>query len=294
MDITGLLITVVLFLIMFGIGLSLTIQDFKNIVLFPKAFSIGLTIQMIALPLIAFVIAYYSNLPPEFKIGLIITAACPGGTTSGFLTYMFRGNVALSVSLTSINSFMTLFSIPLIVNIAMNYFMGNNVAFSLPFLYAAKEIFIVTILPIAIGVIVKRNFFTWAVIIEKRMRYVLMILLGIVFGIMFFANENNGGAGLKYEDIFQIFGYSLTLNIACIMFGFLLSLLLKLGKQNAFTIGIEAGVHNTTLGFLVAGNMLHNQMMMKPILIYAMFSFWTALIFGYFIMNLKNKKNGQI
>ena len=115
----GILISVVLALIMFSIGLSLTFRKFKNIFVYPKAIIVGLSLQMIVLPIIAFVFATLSNLQPAFKIGLIILAVCPGGTTSNILTYILNGNTALSISLTTISSFITLFSIPFIVNIAL-------------------------------------------------------------------------------------------------------------------------------------------------------------------------------
>ena len=126
MQIIDILVSTVLGLIMFGIGLSLKISDFTNIAKYPKAFSLALASQMIALPLIAFLVASVANVPNEIKVGLVILAASPGGATSGFITHLFHGNVALSLSLTSINSFLTLFSIPFVVNLALQHFMGKS------------------------------------------------------------------------------------------------------------------------------------------------------------------------
>ena len=113
------LISLVLAAIMFGLGLSLTFSNFKQIMLRPKAFFVGLGAQMIFLPLVAFLILLFSGLPDVFKVGIMILAVCPGGTTSGFVTYLFKGNVALSISLTVVNSILTLFTIPFVVNLAL-------------------------------------------------------------------------------------------------------------------------------------------------------------------------------
>jgi BASS family bile acid:Na+ symporter len=161
-----ILISAVLASIMFGLGLSLTVDNFKNILLFPRAFFIGLGSQMIALPAIAFVILSFSDLPAAFKVGIMILAACPGGTTSGFVTYLFKGNVALSISLTAINSLLTIFTIPIIVNLALQYYMGQQTEFHLPLLSSIVQIFLITLLPVGLGVLVRRMIPTTASLIE--------------------------------------------------------------------------------------------------------------------------------
>jgi len=272
------LISGVLAFIMLGIGLSLTLKSFKDIVLYPKTFIIGLSAQMIALPLIAFLIAMMSVLPNEIKIGLIILAACPGGTTSGFLTYFFKGNVALSVSLTSVNSILTIFSIPFIVNLAINYFLGTKAVIHLSVIETVMQIFTVTILPISIGMIIKRKLPAFAAAIQKPLKFILLVALGLVFTIVFFADKKQGGTGISIAETIQIFPWALLLNFACMVFSYFIGYFTRLGVRNALTIMFEGAVHNTTLAFLVAGTLLHNQQMLKPALIYSMFSFWTAAI----------------
>jgi len=272
------LISGVLAFIMLGIGLSLTIKSFKNIVLFPKAFIIGLSAQMIALPLIAFLIAIISGLPNEIKIGLIILAACPGGTTSGFLTYFFKGNVALSVSLTSVNSLLTIFSIPFIVNLAINFFLGTSAEIHLSVMETVMQIFTITILPISIGMVIKNKLPVFASKIQKPLKYILLVALGMVFTIVFFAGKQHGGTGITWAEILNILPWALLLNLACMLFSYFIGYFTRLGVHNALTIMFEGAVHNTTLAFLVAGTLLHNSQMLKPALIYSMFSFWTAAL----------------
>jgi len=272
------LISAVLAFIMLGIGLSLTMKSFKDIFIFPKTFLVGLTAQMIALPVIAFFIALLSGLPDEIKIGLIILAACPGGTTSGFLTYFFKGNVALSVSLTSVNSFLTIFSIPFIVNLAINYFLGKTADIHLSVLETVMQIFTITILPISIGMLIKRKLPVFAAVIQKPLKYILLVALGAVFTIVFFADKKQGGTGITMAEIMHILPWALLLNVACILFSYFTGVFTRLGVRNSLTIMFEGAVHNTTLAFLVAGTLLHNQQMLKPALIYSMFSFWTAAL----------------
>ena len=268
-------------LIMFGIGLTLSIADFRNILVFPRAFFTALFSQMIALPVIAFIIASFAPVSPEFKLGLIILAASPGGATSGFITYLLRGNVALSVSLTSINSFLTLFTIPVVVNIALQTFLGHASEIRLPLVNTIIQIFLVTIIPALLGIVFRHYFKNAAITIERVLKFVMIILLLAVFIIKFFLNEKSGGVAFMPDDFFDIIPYALLLNFCCLLFGYLFLQLFRLDHQSRITSSIESGVHNTSLAILIAGTIIGNQEMVKPILLYAMFSFWTSLAFGY-------------
>lgn len=278
-----LLISAVLSLMMIGIGLSLTPASFKNIFTEPKSLIIGLVIQMIALPIIAFLITLFSGLPMSVRIGLIILAACPGGTTAGIITFFFKGNVALAITFAAVNSLLTLFSIPFIVNLSLKYYYGQTAEIQLPYLETIIQIFSVTILPAAIGVLIRIYKPFFAASIQQSLRYIMLLALAAVFIIKFFAGEHSGGTGITMNEIIQISPYALLLNVVCFLFGYVIGLSTKLGAANSYTIAIEAAVHNTTLAFLVAGTILQNQDMVKPSLIYAMFSFWTALLFSYAI-----------
>jgi BASS family bile acid:Na+ symporter len=276
-----ILISAVLASIMFGLGLSLTVDNFKNSLLFPRAFFIGLGSQMIALPAIAFVILSFSDLPAAFKVGIMILAACPGGTTSGFVTYLFKGNVALSISLTAINSLLTIFTIPIIVNLALQYYMGQQTEFHLPLLSSIVQIFLITLLPVGLGVLVRRMIPTTASLIEKRLKYILMILLATVYTIKFFAGEKHGGTGITGAEVWQIIPYAFIFNVVCFFFSIAFGKLTRLTMRDAFTIAIEVSLHNTTLALLIGGTFLHNQDLVKPALIYSLFSFWSAVLFGF-------------
>ena len=285
-----ILIGFVLASIMFGLGLSVTETNFKDIIFSPRAFFIGLGSQMIALPIIAYIILLFSNLPDAFKVGIMILAACPGGTTSGFVTFLFKGNVALSISLTAINSLLTIFTIPVIVNIALRHYMKQEIELHLPLLNSIIQIFLVTLFPAALGVFVRKVKPIIAQMLQKHIKYILMALLATVYAIKFFAGERHGGTGITLAEIWMIIPYAFIFNVACFVFSIAFGKMTRLTIRDAFTIAIEVSLHNTTLALLIAGTLLQNQDMVKPALIYSMFSFWSALLFGLITIWLYKKQ----
>lgn len=280
------LISSVLAAIMFGLGLSLTFSNFKQIMLRPKAFFVGLGAQMIFLPSVAFLILLFSGLPDVFKVGIMILAVCPGGTTSGFVTYLFKGNVALSISLTVVNSILTLFTIPFVVNLALWYFMHTEAELHLPIGHTILQMFLITILPAFLGVLVRTFKSSVAEKLQKPVKYVMIVMLALVYLIKFFAGDEHGGSGITVNEMWQIFPYALIFNVACFVFSIFIGKVSKLSIRDAFTIAIEVALHNTTLALLIAGTLLQNQEMAKPALLYSLFSFWSALIFGFIILYL--------
>lgn len=280
-QIVDLAVSVVLGLIMFGVGLSLTFDDFTRIIRYPKSFFSALGIQMLGLPVIALLINLIAPLPATLKVGFLILSASPGGATSGFLTYLWRGNVALSLSLTSVNSILALFSIPLVVNFALRVFMGRETDLHLPFWDTVQQVFFITIIPATLGVAMRHYFPYQAQLISKPAKYVMLVLLAVVFLVKMFASESQGGAGLTWDDFFQITPVALIQNAACLFTGYFFLQYMKQPHPSRLTAAIECGVQNTTLAFLIASVMLGNQEMVKPALVYSLFSFWTACLFAY-------------
>lgn len=266
---------------MFGVGLSLTFRDFTQVIRHPRGFFTALSAQMLGLPVIAFTISLLVPMPAAIKVGFIILAASPGGATSGFLTYLWKGNVALSLSLTSVNSLLTLFSIPIIVNLGLRVFLGHSSDLHLPFWDTVGHIFFITIIPAMLGILTRRYFPRISERISQPAKYIMLVLLAIVFAIKLFAGEKHGGAGLTLDDFLQITPIALIQNTACLFFGYFFMKYMELPHPSRITAAMESGVQNTTLAFLIASTMLGNQDMVKPALVYSMFSFWTACIFAY-------------
>ncbi len=275
---------------MFGVGLSLTATQFKRIFRYPKELFLALCSQMIALPVIAFLLAMMRpDLPPEIKTGFIILAASPGGATSGFITYLFRGNVALSLSLTTLNSLLTIISIPVVVNLALTYFMGQHTELHLPFWDTVRHIFSITIIPASLGVLLQQRWPLWAMRVQRPARYMMLVLLMVVFLIKIMAGAEQGGTSLSLRDVAQVLPHGLLQNACCLLFGYFFMRYFGAPHPSRLTAAIESGVQNTTLSFLIAGTLIGNQQMVIPPLVYALFSFVTACIFGY----AANKLNGR-
>ena len=193
------LLSAVLMLITFAIGSSLRFADFENIFKKSKPLYLGLFLQMVFLPICAFIIAELTNLTPEEKVGLIIVAICPGGTTSNFISYLIKADTALAVALTAINSLLILLTIPLLSNWAVAVFMGGHTEVSLPILNMVWEVAKIIIIPALLGLFFNRFFPNISLKIRFPLKVINTILLGIVFFIKFFGDKQSGGSGISVD-----------------------------------------------------------------------------------------------
>jgi BASS family bile acid:Na+ symporter len=280
------LINVVLAVIMLGIGLSLTFNDFKNIFLHPRSLFTALGIQLFVIPGIAFTIAHFCMLPPDIKVGIVIVSVCASGASSNLVSHLFKGNVALAISMTTINSLITLISVPLIVNLALIVFLGTQQEIKLPILDTMIQIFVITIIPAAIGVWIRRRRAALALGLEKPLKFILPLLLASVFTIKIFLDQSNGGTGISAKEAVTLLWPMLSLNGLAMLSGFLGGRFLRVPFRDQFTISIEVGLHNTALALLISGSLLHNADMQKPAVVYAMFSFFTAILFVWVLKAL--------
>jgi bile acid:Na+ symporter, BASS family len=281
------LLNLVLALIMGGLGLSLTRDDFRHLYDRPKAIAVGLGAQMILLPLISFAVVQFGDLSPELKVGIMILSVCPGGITSNLISYYLKGNVALAISLTVTNAVLTLFTIPVLVNIFLMHFMHNGQEFQLPFLEVMYEIMMVTVLPASIGLLIRDKLPVLAKKIEKPLNYTSTALLVAVFVIKIFTGEQSGGTGLTTAHITTLFPYVVLLNFLSMLAGFLAGSAFALPFTSKITISVEVGLHNTALALLIAGNILANHEMEIPALVYAMFSFVITFLMAWLLRRIE-------
>jgi len=275
---------VTLAIITLGMGLSLTEKDFKNIFLQPKAVIIGLCCQMILLPVIAWLIVRSINIDPVFKVGLMIISACPGGATSNLITYLLRGNVALSISMTALNSMLTLITIPLVVHFSLEAFNNEDTPFQLQVGTTILKVFLITIVPAFAGTRIRKNYPDFSIKLEQPLRMVLPFLLMVVYAGVIFIDQGTG-EGTR-ADFAKIFPYALLLNILAMVSGFLVARIFRLRVKNQFTISIEVGLQNSALAIFVAASLLKsNEMALVPV-VYGSFSFFSTLLFGWSVKKL--------
>ena len=169
-----------LIIIMLGMGLSLKTDDFKRILIYPKAILTGLVNQLILLPIIGYVLVSIFPLAPEIAIGVMILSACPGGPTSNLITHLAKGDTALSVSLTAVNSIITIFTIPFIVNFALVEFMSEGQIIQLDIPKTILQIFVIVIIPVIIGMLIRHYKEGFAGIMAKPVRIASGIVLALV------------------------------------------------------------------------------------------------------------------
>ncbi|MFT5395960.1 MAG: BASS family bile acid:Na+ symporter [Gammaproteobacteria bacterium] len=280
---TKVILPLSLFLIMFGIGISLRFADFKNIFNYPKAVVVGLIGQLILLPLIAFILALVFNLPAELSVGLIIIALAPGGATSNMFTYLFEGDVSLSVSLTLLTSLITPFTIPLLASLSMLYFMDSSTEFELPVVKTIVQLLVISVIPIALGMFALSRFPVAAKKIENVLKWFSIFFLFLIIGLIVMKNSANMASFFA-----QAGAATLVLNLVVLMLGYQLANWAKLNGKQSTAIGFEVGIQNGTLALVVAGTLIGNNTMMIPAVTYSLIMFFTGAIFGWLI-NKKNK-----
>lgn len=262
-------------IIMFGLGLSLTVDDFKNVSKNPKAVLIALGCQLILLPLIAFGLVKIFDLSPVLAVGMMLLAASPGGTTANLFSHLFRGDVALNVSLTAVNSIIAIFTLPLITNLAIFYFYTDlDEQVPLQFLEALK-VFAIVLVPVAIGMFVKSVRPRFAEKMDKPVRIMSAIILAVmVIGILLAERDKVSEYVLSVGPITLLFcGLSLGL-------GYYVPRMFGLTDGQAIASSFEIGVHNSTLSMVVAVSLLNNESMAVPAAVYSLVMFALAAIWG--------------
>jgi bile acid:Na+ symporter, BASS family len=282
--ITNTLLPIALGVIMLGLGLSLTVADFTRVVRFPKAIIVGLTIQMVVLTSVCFVITILFKLPPELAVGMMLLAAAPGGATANIYSHLAHGDVALNITLTAINSLLSLFALPFIVSFSLQYFMGADQYVPPPF-KKIIEVGLIILVPVVIGMVVRHRFTTFADKAEKPIRiFSVLLLVGLVIVSL----------GQQWEVLAK---YAAQVGLACVVFnvvsmaiGYRVPLALKLPEQQAIAIAMEIGIHNGTLAIFIALTILNNGTMSIPAAIYSLVMFVTASLFALWLMRRRGVK----
>ena len=270
--------------IMLGMGLSLVTGDFTRLFTYPKAVLVGLCNQLLFLPLIGFAIVVLFDLNPSMAIGVMILSVCPGGPTSNLITQVSRGNIGLSVTLTALASLITVFTIPILLSKAIAYFTGDSdVVIQLPILETMLQILVITVIPISIGMMIRKRREAFALRMEKPMRTASTVLFVIIFLIIIIANKDNLTQAMKEVGL-----PTLLLNLSTMGLGFVSAKLFGITGKSQISITIESGIQNGTLAFVIATTMLNNFEMGLPT---GAYSIWMFITGGFLMWRLENKGN---
>ncbi|MDA3952418.1 MAG: bile acid:sodium symporter [Bacteroidales bacterium] len=266
-----------LIIIMMGMGLSLEKKDFTNIYKYPKPALTGI-IGQILLPLVTFLLIGFTSLAPVVKVGFILISACAGGSATNVITHMLKGNLALSVSLTAINSLIILVTLPLIVKLSLQYFIGVESNIHLSVYNTIANILFTIIIPILIGMIIRHNFFRFAIKTQRPLRVILPLILFTVFAVIIFFEE---GTNKGISNYLYLVPWALLLNFVSMLVVYIVAKYIRLGGKNNFTISIEVGLKNSIVGIYVAESLLNNTEMAMVAVVYGSITFFSTLFFGY-------------
>jgi len=282
MDTGTIILAISLVIIMFGMGLSLVKNDFIRLFQNPKAIIVGLINQIILLPIIAYTLISIFNVESDIAIGVMILAACPGGPTSNLITNLAKGDNGLSISLTTANSLITIFTIPFVIDYALNHFLDTDKMVEIDKSQTLIQIFIVVIIPVSIGMLIKRAKPNFA---EKMNRPVKIASGAILFLVII------GLVLKKKEDLIpylQQAGFiTLALNVSTILVGLLTAKIVRLNLAQSITISIESGIQNGTMAIAIASGILMNDNYAIAPAVYSLIMFFTAgVIIAYSMRKL--------
>ncbi|MEO3998198.1 bile acid:sodium symporter family protein [Mesorhizobium sp. CAU 1732] len=245
-------------IIMFSLGLGLTVDDFRRVVLKPKAFAVGAVAQLILIPLVAYILAIAFRLPPELAVGMMILSLCPGGVTANLLTKLAGGEVALSISLTGVISLVAVFTVPIMVVVFADHFMGLD-APAVNVTALGVSMFLITFVPVVLGLVIRRFAEGFALSLDAVVSKIAVVLFVIVVLGALAANWR------IFLDNLGLLGPGLVvLNIALLAIGLGLARLFNLTRAEGKAIAIETGIQNATLGITVGSLIVEQASALPP------------------------------
>ena len=271
--VTQILLPLSLAFIMFTLGLALVVADFRRVVVQPRDFLVGAFSQVVLLPAVALLLVFLWPMAAPLAVGVMLLAACPGGVTSNLMTYLARGDTALSVTLTAVISLLSVIALPVIVGTAISWKMAAAApAFSV--FKTVIGIFLITVVPVAIGMVVRAVWRDFAVRFERIGGVIASVLFVLIVGYAIYAERANLG------DYFRQVGPAmLVLNLVMMALAYGLATGFRLGVPQQRAIVLECGLQNGTLAIVVAGTILQQPAMMIPGGIYSIIMFVTGGIY---------------
>lgn len=269
-----ILLPLALAIIMIGLGLELTPKDFTRVTKQPKAVLIALFCQLVILVSIAFIICKVLALPPLLAVGLMLLAASPGGSTANLFSYLFKGDIALNITLTAINSVIAAFTLPFIVNFAIQHFMNDGQEISLQF-SKILQVFAIIIVPVGIGMLIRHYAPHFTEKLNKPLRiFAVSFLILIIIGAI-------------TKERHQILEYLAQVGLATILFclcslliGYFVPRLLGINSAQARACAFEIGIHNSTLAMTIALTVMASSTVAMPAAVYSIFMYVFAAVFG--------------
>ena len=277
-----IMLPLALAIIMIGLGLELTPKDFARVSKHPKAVLTALFCQLVLLVGLAFIICKVLELPPLLSVGLMLLAASPGGSTANLFSYLFKGDIALNITLTAINSVIAAFTLPLIVNFSIQHFLNDGQQITMQ-LSKIIQVFAIILIPVAIGMLLRHYAPRFSEKLNKPLR---------IFSVAFLILIIVGAIAKERANIMEYLGQvGLATIIFCIcslVIGYFIPRLMGINSAQARACAFEIGIHNSTLAMTIALTVIANSAVAMPAAVYSIFMYIFAAIFGFMITRLGN------
>jgi BASS family bile acid:Na+ symporter len=270
-------------IIMLGLGLGLTLADFRRVVAYPKPALIALVCQALLLPVLCLGIVVALDLPPALAVGMMLLAASPGGTTANLYSHLFGGHVALNVTLTAVNSVLAVVTLPIVVNLSASYFLEGASSIGLQF-DKVLQVFAIVLVPVAIGMALRARFPQLADRLARPVKILsVVVLVAVIAGTLLKERDN------IVDYIVAVGAAVLIFNVVSLAIGYGAPRLAGVGRRESIAAGMEIGIHNSTLAITIAVSpaLLNNTEMAIPAAVYGIVMFFTAAAFGYLVTRRK-------
>jgi bile acid:Na+ symporter, BASS family len=277
-----LLLPVALAVIMTSLGMSLTVDDFRRVVAYPRGVSIGLTNLVLISPLLAFAVAEAYSLEPALAVGLVLLGASPGGTTANLLTHLARGDTALSITMTAISSLAAVLTVPLFLELSTDHFGASELNEDVSMLGVVARVLLITVIPLSFGMWLRARRPARVAAIEGTVRRVALgVFAAVVVGVIVAEHER------VFDNLDDVAAAAVTLNVAAMAISFAIARIARLDNRQSTAIAIELGIHNSTLAIAVAASIA--TVLTIPAAVYASFMFLTAGVFA----RVMYRRNGR-
>lgn len=274
---------IALAIIMLGLGLSLTVDDFRRVARTPRAVAVALVLQVLVLPVVAFGLVSAFDLDPLLAVGVMLLAASPGGTTANLFSHLFHGDVALNISLTAINSVVAAVTIPLVTNLAIDHFeadgeLGLQVG-------KVLQVIAIVLVPVAIGMTVRARSRAFAERADKPVRvFSIVVLVSVSVGALLGERENLAD---YLEQVGLVTGLFC---LASLSLGYLGARVMRLDQAQAVASSMEVGIHNTTVALTIALSVLDSTEVAIPSAVYSVLMYVLATAFGFLVTRLHGRR----
>ena len=275
---TDLLLPLAIGIVMLGLGLSLTIEDFRRVARYPLAVGFGLFLQVLLLPLAAFAIAIGLKLSADHAVGLMLLAAAPGGATANIYSHLARGDVALNITLTAVNSLLCLFTLPIVLDLSLGYFLDAEHYVPPPH-RKVIEVGAIILIPVALGMLLRARVERFAIRAETPIKIVSVLVLAVLIAGAIYIERK-----ALLPSLIAVGGACLAFNLVSMLAGYLAPLALRLPKGQAVAIAMEIGIHNAALAIFIALNVLRNPAAAVVPGIYSLVMYVTASAFAVWLL----------